>query len=426
MDREPPGDLHAARPGAPDPGDRARAAIEPPPPEHSSQGHAPQTFGPPPSGLRRVFWFLFVLVIAAVLLGGAAYYQYVTKPAMMAQFFQPPPPTMVETAVAESEDMPRAFESIGTLMAAHQVTLAPEIEGRVEKINFDSGYEAKEGDVLVQLDDSTQRADLANYQAQAKLASLNLARARELAAKQFSSRQSVDQLQSELDQARAGIAKAQAIIDHMVVKAPFAGTIGIRQVNLGQYLAPGTAVATLTDLDHLFVDFTLPEQNRGEIKIGQTVDLRVDAFPGRVFRSEISAIDPQVDPNMRAVQIRAKLDNTDRALQPGMYARTRVILPPQPDMVTVPEPAIDYTVYGESVYLIKEGKEKDAQGKPTYTAEQTFVTLGARNGGKVAVLKGVQAGDMVVVGGQLKLHNGAPVQLSDQKSLQKPAEVPKE
>jgi multidrug efflux system membrane fusion protein len=382
---------------------------------------------PAPGWGRRIFWFLFVLVIAAVLLGGAAYYEYKIKPAMMAQFFQPPPPATVETAIAETEDMPRAFESIGTLMAAHQVTISPEIEGRVEKINFESGNWVKAGDVLVQLDDSTQRADLANYQAQARLASANLKRSQELAAKQFSSKQSVDQVQSELDQARAGIAKSQAIIDHMVVKAPFNGMLGIRQVNLGQYLAPGTMVVTLTDLDTLYVDFTLPEQNRGGLSIDQPVEFHVDAFPDQTFRGEIAAIDPQVDANMRAIKVRAALGNTEHKLQPGMYARLRVILPPQPGVVTIPEPAVDYTVYGESVFrLTAVPDKKDPNGKPVYKAEQTFVTLGARFDGKVAVLKGVAKGDLVVVGGQLKLHNGAEVILSDRKSLQNPVEVPKE
>jgi multidrug efflux system membrane fusion protein len=323
--------------------------------------------------------------------------------------------------------MPRAFESIGTLMAAHQVTISPEIEGRVDKINFESGNWVKAGDVLVQLDDSTQRADLATYQAQARLASANLKRSQELAAKQYSSKQSVDQVQSELDQARAGIAKSQAIIDHMVVKAPFNGMLGIRQVNLGQYLAPGTMIVTLTDLDTLYVDFSLPEQNRGGISIDQPVEFHADAFPDQAFRGEIAAIDPQVDANMRAIKVRAALGNTEHKLQPGMYARIRVILPPQPGVVTIPEPAVDYTVYGESVFrLTAVPDKKDPNGKPVYKAEQTFVTLGARFDGKVAVLKGIAKGDLVVVGGQLKLHNGAEVILSDQKSLQNPVEVPKE
>ncbi len=382
---------------------------------------------PPPGWGRRIFWFLFVLVIAALLAGAAAYYEYVVKPAFMAQFFKAPPPSPVETAIAATEDMPRAFETIGTMMAAHQVTVAPELEGRVEKINFESGQQVKAGDVLVQLDASTQRADLATYQAQARLASANLARTKDLAAKQYSTKQSVDQLQSELDQARAGIAKSQAIIDRMVVKAPFAGTLGIRQVNLGQYLSPGTMIVTLTDLETLFVDFTLPEQDRAQLSIDQPVEFRVDAFPDRVFQGEIAAIDPQVDPSMRAVKVRAALGNTDHKLQPGMYARIRVILPEQPNVVMIPEPAVDYTVYGESVYrLTLLPDKKDPDGKPVYKAEQTFVTVGARFDGKVAVLKGVNNGDIVVVGGQLKLHNGAEVILSEQKSLQNPVEVPKE
>ncbi|GAB2178878.1 efflux RND transporter periplasmic adaptor subunit [Dongia sp. agr-C8] len=382
---------------------------------------------PPPGWGRRSFWFLFVLVIAALLIGGAYYYEYTVKPAMMAQFFQPPPPAPVETAIAQTEDMPRFFESIGTLTAAQQVTVSPQLDGRVEKINFESGQWVKAGEVLVQLDDSTQRADLATYQAQARLAAANLKRTKELAAKQYSSKQSVDQLQSELDQAHAGIAKSQAIIEHMVVKAPFSGMLGIRQVNLGQYLAPGTEIVTLTDLDTLYVDFSLPEQNRAEISIDQAVEFRLDAFPDQVFRGEVAAIDPQVDPNMRAVKVRAALGNADHKLQPGMYARIRAILPPQPGVVTIPEPAVDYTVYGESVFrLTPVPDKKDPNGKPVYKAEQTFVTLGSRFDGKVAVLKGVAQGEMVVVGGQLKLHNGAEVILSDQKSLQNPVEMPKE
>jgi membrane fusion protein, multidrug efflux system len=410
MDSVHPGEPNTVTPGAP----------------HSGASGA-NRMPPPPGWGRRSFWFLFVLIIAAVLIGGAYYYQYTVKPAMMAQFFQAPPPAPVETAIAKTEDMPRAFETIGTLMAAHQVTVSPEIEGRIDKINFDSGQQVKAGDVLVQLDDSTQRADLATFQAQQRLASANLARTKELASKQYSSKQSVDQLQSELDQARAGIAKAQAIIDHMVVKAPFDGMLGIRQVNLGQYLAPGTAIVTLTDLDTLFVDFTLPEQNQAQLSNDQPVEFRVDAFPDQAFRGEIAAIDPQVDPNMRAVKVRAALANVDHKLQPGMYAKIRVILPPQPNVVTIPEPAVDYTVYGESVFRLTEvADKKDPNGKPVYKAEQTFVTLGARFEGKVAVLKGINDGDQVVVGGQLKLHNGAEVILSDQKSLQNPAEVPKE
>jgi multidrug efflux system membrane fusion protein len=386
--------------------------------------HPRQSFAPPPSGGRRAFWFVFVLVIAALLIGGAAYYEYVVKPAMMAQFFQPPPPTEVETATATTEDMPRAFESIGTLTAVHQVTVSPELAGRVLAITFESGATVKAGDALVQIDDATERADLAIYQAQARLAQANLARQQKLAQSQFSTKASIDDLRSQLDQANAGIMKSQATIQYKLIKAPFDGVLGIRQINLGEYLSAGTAIVTVTDLDNLYVDFTLPEQNRAELTVNQVVEFHADAFPGRTFQGAISAIDPQVDPNMRAVKVRAAVANADHALQPGMYARISVILPPQPNVVTVPEPAIDYTVYGESVYRVKEAKGED--GKAKYSVEQVFVTLGTRSAGKIAILKGIDSGDRVVVGGQLKLHNGAAVALSEQKSLTTPTEVPKE
>jgi multidrug efflux system membrane fusion protein len=343
-----------------------------------------------------------------------------------------PPPTPVSTAKAAAEAVPQSLEAIGTLMAAHQVTVSPQVDGKVVALKFESGDAVKQGDVLVQLDDASERADLATFQAQARLATANLARARQLAAKQFGSKQEVDVQQSTLDQANAGIAKAQTEIGYKQIKAPFAGQLGTRQVNLGQYLAAGAAIVTLTDLDELYVDFTLPEQDRTHISTGQQVELHFDAFPKRAFQAQIASIDPQVDPNMRAVKVRGELANPDHALQPGIFARVNVVLPPQPNVVTLPETAIDYTVYGDSVYLVKEGKDKDGkpmtdkEGKPQLVVEQAFVTLGERFNGKVAVTKGVNPGDLVVVGGQLKLHNGAPVSLSSDTSLENPGALPKE
>jgi multidrug efflux system membrane fusion protein len=317
-------------------------------------------------------------------------------------------------------------------MAVHQVTIAPQVDGKILALKFESGAEVKEGDVLVQLDDASERADLASFQAQARLAKANLTRSQQLAAKQFATKQDIDLQQSQLDQANAGIAKAQTAIGYKTIKAPFGGQLGVRQVNLGQYLAAGAAIVTLTDLDRLYVDFTLPEQNSKQLLIGQAVELRFDGFPDRVVKAAITSIDPQVDPNMRAVKVRGELDNPGHALQPGIFARVNVVLPPQPDVVTLPETAIDYTVYGDIVYLVKEGKDKDGKpmldkdGKPQLVAEQSFVTLGQRFDDKVAVVKGVNPGDLAVVGGQLKLHNGATVSLSNDTSLENPGELPKE
>ena len=391
--------------------------------------HAGDHLRPPhrPSGRRRAIWFLVVLAICALLLGGFwGFEQFKQK--MIGQYFasMTPPPTAVETYRASTESMPRYLESIGTLTAVHQVTVAPQVEGRVSALKFESGDTVKQGAVLVQLDDSTERADLASYQAQMRLAQANLARARQLASKQFGSRQDVDVQQSELDQANAGIAKTLAQIDYKLIRAPFDGVLGIRQINPGQYLAAGAPIVTLTDLDHLYVDFSLPENDRAQLSISQAVDIRADAYPQRVFQAVIQTMDPQVDPNMRAVKVRAMLPNPDHALQPGMYGKVRVVLPAEPNVVTIPETAIDYTVYGESVYIVREAKEKDKDGKPQYTAEQTFVTSGAHNNGKVGIIKGVQAGDVVVVGGQLKLHNGSPVTVSEDHSLENPATMPTE
>jgi len=415
MNTPPPG----SQPGS------STGELRAPPGDHS----AGDRLRPPyrPSGRRRAIWFLVVLVICVLLLGGFwGFEQFKQK--MIGQYFasMTPPPTAVETYKAATEAMPRYFESIGTVVAVHQVTVSPQVEGRISALKFESGDTVKQGAVLVQLDDSTERADLASFQAQMRLAQANLARARQLASKQFGSRQDVDVQQSELDQANAGIAKTLAQIDYKLIRAPFDGVLGIRQVNLGQYLAAGAAIVTLTDLDHLYVDFTLPEQDRSQLSVGQAIEIRADAFPQRVFQASIQSMDPQVDPNMRAVKVRAALANPDHALQPGMYGKVRVVLPPEPNVVTIPEPAIDYTVYGESVYLVKEAKEKDKDGKPQYTAEQTFVTSGAHNNGKVGIVKGIQAGDVVVVGGQLKLHNGAPVSVSQDHSLESPTTMPVE
>jgi len=380
-----------------------------------------------PSRRRRVIWFLAILILCGLLLGGFwGFEQFKQK--MIANYFATAtqPPTPVEVYKAAVQSMPRRLDSIGTMTAVHQVTVSPEVAGRIVAVKFESGAAVKTGDVLVQLDDATERADLATFQAQARLATVNLARQQKLAQNQFSTKATIDELKSQLDQANAGIMKSQATIQYKVIKAPFDGMLGIRQIDLGEYLGAGTAIVTLTDLDNLYIDFSLPEQDLAHLSIGQDVEIRVDAFPKRVFLAKLETIDPQVDPNMRAAKLRAVLPNPDHLLQPGMYGKVAVVLPSEPNVVTIPETAIDYSVYGASVFIVREGKEKDKDGKPQYTVEQAFVTAGAQNQGKVGVVKGVAAGDIVVVGGQTKLHTGAAVEISKDRSLEIPAEMPVE
>jgi multidrug efflux system membrane fusion protein len=376
-----------------------------------------------PPSRRGLYWRLAIMAAVLVVIFGAVYGFEKFKQSMISQMFShKPPPTPVAVVKAVREPVPRYLDSIGTASAINQVTASPQVPGRVLKILFESGAVVKAGDPLVQLDDGAERADLANFQSQAKLAEVNLARAQTLANEKYGTQANVDQQRTNLEVARAGLARTQVMIDQKLIRAPFAGSLGIRQIDVGRYVSAGTPIVTLTDLDRLYVDFTLPENQRASITVGLPVEVRADAFPDRVFQAEISTIEPQIDPLTRAIKLRATMPNPDRLLQPGMFARARVVLPPQGDAVTLPETAVDYTTYGESVFIVQE--DKDAEGKPIYKAVQSFVDVGARYQGKVAIVKGVKEGDRVVDGGQIRVQNGALVAPTENDSLSKPPVTP--
>jgi multidrug efflux system membrane fusion protein len=282
------------------------------------------------------------------------------------------------------------------------------VGGRVTDILFKPGETVKAGDPLVQLNDAPERADLANYEAQARWAAASLERARLLATRQVGPQQNVDEWQSKLDQARAMILKTQAIIDQKRVKAPFAGRLGVRQVNLGEMAAPTSKIVSLVDLHQLYVNFTLPSTMRDQVKLGQEVDVAVDAFPGRNFKAKITTIEPEIRADTRMMTIQATMPNPDEMLLPGMFVNAAVILPPEPARIVLPETAVDYTLYGDSVYLVREDGT-DADGKPVLKAVRTAVKTGKRWDGKVAVLSGVKPGDTVVAAGQVKLQDGGVV-----------------
>ena len=378
-----------------------------------------------PSPGKVAFRFILVAVLLALVVGGLYAFQQF-RATKMAEFFagNVPPPLPVAAVRAESQSMPRYLTGIGTIVAVHQVTVSPETAGRVVKIVFQSGAAVKKGDLLVQLDDGPERADLAMYQAQARLAEANLKRAETLARQDFATKQTVDQNKSALDQANAGIAKTQAIIAQKQIAAPFEGRLGVRQIDLGQYLQAGTAIVTLTDLDALHVNFTLPEQDRAAVETGQPVEIRADAFPGRVFEGKVTTVEPQVDPQTRTLRVQATLPNPDHALLPGMYVNARVVLPAEPNVVTIPETAVYSSAYGDSVFVLQpDGKTKD--GKPAFKAVQSIVVTGTHHDGKVSIVSGLSAGDMVVKTGQNRLHTGAAVTLAEEKSpLKIPAKPP--
>src|ERR1700752_2188340 len=247
-----------------------------------------------------ILWLLIVGLLLAVVLGGLYGFNRFREHAI-ATFFanNKPPPAQVSAAEVKSEAVPRFAAGIGSVTAVHQVTINPEVGGRVTKIFFEPGSTVKAGDPLVQINDAPERGDLANYEAQAHWAETTLQRSSQLAQRQFESREIVDQKQSQLDQARAQIIKTEALIDQKLIRAPFSGQLGTRQIEVGQYLTPGARIATLTDLSTLYVNFTLPSQMRPQISVGQRVNVTADAFPGRTFNAENTTLEPQISADTR-------------------------------------------------------------------------------------------------------------------------------
>ena len=368
-------------------------------------------------------WLLIVGLLLAVVLGGLYGFNRLREQGMAAYFANnKPPPAQISAAEVKTEAVPRFATGIGSVAAIHQVTINPEVGGRVTKIFFEPGASVKAGDPLVQLNDGPERGDLASYEAQARWAQTTLERSSQLAQREFAARETVDQKQSQLDQARAMIIKTEALIAQKLIRAPFSGQLGTRQVEVGQYLNPGAAIVTLTDLSTLYVNFTLPSQMRAQISVGQRVNVTADAFPGRTFDAEITTVEPQISANTRTMTIQATMPNPQNDLLPGMFINAAVVLPPQPDVMVLPETAVDYTLYGDSVYVIREDGN-DANGRPKFKAVRTPVKTGGRVGGKVAILRGLEPGDRVIAAGQVKVQNGAPVAISDEPAPQPPASL---
>src|SRR4051794_39050016 len=374
--------------------------------------------------VRKLRWFIIVGLLLALLVGGLVGFN-AFRGKMIAQFFanNKPPPVAVAVAEAKSEVIPNLLIAVGDLAAVHQVNVTSDVSGRITEILFQAGANVKAGTPLLQLFDGPEQADLASFKAQSTMAQLSLERARQLAARQFGPQATVDQAQSLFDQANAGIAKTQAIISQKLVRAPFDGELGVRKVEVGQYLTAGTQIVSLTDLSELYANFTITEKDSGQLKVGQIVRIRVDAYPGRTFEGKITTIEPQIATDTRNIRVQATIANPDHILKPGMFATTTVVLPDKPPVVTVPETAVDYTLYGDSVYLITDKKEDD--GKTSLTAVRTFVQAGNRIEGRAEILKGLKAGDRVVAVGQLKLQSGSAVTISTDPLPPIPAQPPR-
>lgn len=376
---------------------------------------------------RRMLIMLAIVLLIVLILGG---YKAFSIYQQIQMFTAPKPPVSVAAATAEQRPWQQRLPAVGSLKALQGVELSLEQAGTVKSLHFESGQQIKQGQLLLQLDSDQEAALLGTAQADLGLAKVDYGRGSQLVGDQAISRGEFDRLTAQYRRNQAVVDQLKASLEKKSIKAPFSGTIGIRQVDIGDFLASGTVIATLQDLSSLYVDFNMPEQSLPQLALGQKVLLQVAAFPGQTFNATLSAINPKVDENTRNLLVRASLANPDGKLLPGMFASLMVLLPdPQPQVV-VPESAITYTLYGNSVYVVSPKQNADGQpenaadGKPQLIAEQRTIRTGERRDGVVVVNEGLKAGERVVSAGQLKLTPGAAIQITEQASTT-PASAPR-
>ena len=322
------------------------------------------------------------------------------------------PPTKVAVAAVLQATQAQQLTGIGTLEAARQVSVPAESDGRVAQILFSPGERVRAGQLLVQLNDAPEQGELARLQAQAVQTKAALERTRRLLPQQAATQEQMDQAQSAHDQVQGELQRVRALIAQKRIAAPFDGVLGIRQVHLGQFVRAGDALVSLTDGRVMHANLTLPESAYAVLRREQRVRLRVDAYPGRDFVATLSTIEPQVDPATRTVRLQATLKNPDGLLVPGIYVNAAVALAPRPDVLSVPETAVTYNAYGDSVYVVESGAKGGG-----LSVRQVQVKTGERDQGRVVVTQGLKAGERVVTSGQLRLYNGAAVEISAQDTL---------
>lgn len=328
-----------------------------------------------------------------------------------------PPAVTVSASSAKTKTWQSFLSSVGTVTAINGVDISSEVAGAVKEIRFESGKTVNKGDVLITLDTSVEVAQLKDNESQLKLAQINYERDKTLAQKNVLSKASFDTTTAKLQQAQAGVEQTLAKINQKTIRAPFAGKLGIRQVDLGQYLAAGTNMVTLEALDPLYVRFNLPEQYLHEIFQGQPVDIIVNLTNQPLtIHGTVTAINSKVDQTTRNILAQATFSNANSQLYPGMFAAIKVWQRQQKNVITLPQSSISYSLHGDSVFIIKSDK-KDSDGNPILHAYRQYVKVGERRGDEVVLLEGVKPGDQVVTSGQLKLQNGMHVEIDNNVEL---------
>ncbi|MFC5384743.1 efflux RND transporter periplasmic adaptor subunit [Aquamicrobium segne] len=357
--------------------------------------------------------FIIALILLVIVCGGIVGFNMFRDKAI-ADFFanMPVKPLTVSTIKVEPVTWSPGIEAIGTVAAASGVDLTVETTGIVKEILFKANEKIAQGQELVRLDDAVQEADLEVAKTQATLDKQALERAVALQKRGVGTEATLDAARASFQTSTSQVAKLQAVLDQKLLKAPFAGTIGIPRIEEGQYVAPGTPVATLQDLDTLRVDFTVPEQRFGQLKIGQEVLLGLtgDDMP---YKGAITGIDPKIDPVSRLVSVRAEITNPDGHLSPGQFIQVRIVLPSEENIIAIPQTALVSSLYGDYVYVVGPAENKatgtEADNEPSLVVSQTFVDIGRHSDGRVEITRGVKAGDEVVTAGQNRLDNGSPI-----------------
>lgn len=376
------------------------------------------TTPPAPPRRRRRLWlgFLLFLIAAVLVVGGLGFVKFLHVKAAMAmgEVFAPPPAAVTTIRVQRGEWQP-TLRAVGSLEAVQGVTVAADLPGVVKELKFESGGQARAGDILIRLETDQEQAQLASAEAQRDLMVVSLRRQKDLLEKKSTSQSDYDSADAQFRQAEATVASAKAMIARKTIRAPFTGQIGIRKANLGQYLNAGDPVVPLQALDPIRVNFSLPQQNLAAVTVGTEVRLRTDATGDREFTGRINAVNSQVDESTRNFQTQATLENKDGTLRPGMFGNVEIVLPERQSVLPVPASAVAYAPYGDSLFIVEMVPDpKDpAKKRQVKGVRQQFVKLGPTRGDLVAILTGLKEGEEVVTSGVFKLQNGAPVNVNN-------------
>jgi len=365
---------------------------------------------------KRYIFVVAALVLVVAVLAGLKFAQ-ISKLIAMGKDMQKsgPPPEKVGSAVAQAQAWEGSLSAVGSVAGVKSVAISNDAAGRVKKIHFESGDLVKQGQVLVELDTSVERAQLASAKSRRDLARTTANRSKMLVQENVLSKAQLETDQAQMKTAETDAAALSALIEKKIVRAPFAGRLGIRSVNMGQYLNPGTQLTTLEEIGAMYVDFTLPQQELSNVKDGMPVRITLDQGKGPAIDGVMSAVDPAIDNATRSIKLRASIPNKDDKLRAGMFVQVAVVMPQRGTVVTVPATAVVHASYGDSVFVIEDkkpdmpGGTTTPDGKPIKMARQQFVRLGEARGDFVAIVDGVKAGQEIVNAGAFKLRNNAPI-----------------